>query len=60
MYDVTKLVSQTVFDMLMKLLPTPKQQKRGRKRIAKQSILEWHLQVLVNGIAWRKNCPVWR
>lgn len=54
MYDVTKLVSQTVFDMLMKLLPTPKQQKRGRKRIAKQSILNGILQVLVNGIAWRK------
>ena len=31
MGDVTKLVSQTVFDMLMKLLPTPKQQKRGKE-----------------------------
>jgi len=54
MYDVTKLVKQTVFTALMKILPTPRQQKRGRKRIAKQSVLNGILQVLVNGIAWRK------
>lgn len=54
MYDVTKLVSQTVFDLLMGMLPTPRQHKRGRKRIAKQSVLNGVLQVLVNGIAWRK------
>lgn len=54
MYDVTKLVHQTVFDALMKMLPTPRQHKRGRKRIAKQSVLNGVLQVLVNGIAWRK------
>ena len=54
MYDVTKLVHQTVFDALIKLLPTPRQRKRGRKRIAKQSVLNGVLQVLVNGMAWRK------
>ena len=54
MYDVTKLVHQTVFDALLKILPTPHQRKRGRKRVAKQSILNGVLQVLVNGIAWRK------
>lgn len=54
MYDVTKLVKQTVFEALMNVLPTPRQRKRGRKRIAKQSVLNGVLQVLVNGIAWRK------
>lgn len=54
MYDVTKLVHQTVFDALMRMLPTPKQHRRGRKRVAKQSVLNGVLQVLVNGIAWRK------
>ena len=54
MYDVTKLVSQTVFDALMKILPTPRQHKRGRKRVGKRSVLNGVLQVLVNGIAWRK------
>jgi transposase len=54
MYDVTKLVQQTVFDALMKILPTPRQQRRGRRRIAKQSVLNGVLQVLVNGVAWRK------
>ncbi len=54
MYDVTKLVSQTVFDILMRMLPTPRQHKRGRKRIAKQHVLNGILQVLVNGVAWRK------
>ena len=42
MYDVTKLVSQTVFDMLMKLLPTPKQQKRGRETDCQTEHSEWH------------------
>lgn len=54
MYNVTKLVQQTVFDALMRILPTPRQQHRGRKRLAKQSVLNGVLQVLVNGIAWRK------
>lgn len=38
----------------MRILPTPRQHKRGRKRVTKQSVLNGVLQVLVNGIAWRK------
>lgn len=54
MYDITKLVSKKVFDKLIKLLPTPKQQIRGRKRVGKKVLLNGILQVLVNGVVWRK------
>ncbi|OIP84106.1 hypothetical protein AUK04_02720 [Candidatus Roizmanbacteria bacterium CG2_30_33_16] len=54
MYDITKLVSKKVFEKLIKLLPTPKQQRRGRKRIGKKALLNGILQVLVNGVVWRK------
>jgi transposase len=36
------------------MLPTQKQQKRGRKKIKKEALLSGILQVLVNGVAWRK------
>ena len=54
MYDVTKLVSQSVFDFLLNNLPTPKQLNIGRKHVAKSSLLNGILQVLVNGVAWNK------
>jgi len=54
MYDITKLVSKKVFGELIKLLPTPKQQRRGRKRVKKKALLNGILQVLVNGVVWRK------
>src|SRR3989304_8279438 len=54
MYDVTKLVSQKVFGKLSQVLPTPKKKKRGRSRINKNLLLNGILQVLVNGVAWRK------
>lgn len=54
MYDITKLVSKKVFGELLILLPTPKQQRRGRKRIKKKALLNGILQVLVNGVVWRK------
>ena len=57
MYDVTKLVSKCVFDFLLKVLPTPRQRKYGRKRVEKEALLNGILQVLVNGVAWNKIAP---
>lgn len=54
MYDVTKLVSQSVFDFLLVNLPTHKQLKCGRKHVDKEALLNGILQVLVNGVAWNK------
>jgi len=54
MYDITKLVSKKVFRELIKRIPTPRQKKRGRKRITKGALLSGILQVLVNGVAWGK------
>lgn len=58
MYDVTKLVSQRVFEKLLALLPSPRQEIRGRKRCQKRALVNGILQVLVNGAAWGKiaNC----
>ena len=54
MYDHTKLVKEAVWQELLHLLPTPKQQRRGRKRVPKKALLNGILQVLVNGVAWEK------
>lgn len=54
MYDITKLVNRKVFARLMRLLPTPRQKKEGRRRSIKEALLNGILQVLVNGVAWDK------
>lgn len=54
MYDITKLVSPFVFEELLKILPTPKQRREGRRRCSKEALLSGVLQFLVNGIAWNK------
>ncbi len=54
MYDNTKLVSKKVFLELLKRLPSDKQRRFGRKRIAKEALLFGILQVLVNGVSWNK------
>lgn len=54
MYDITKLVSKNIFRELVRYLPTLKQKKRGRKRVNKKALVSGILQVLVNGVAWRK------
>lgn len=54
MYDVTKLVSENVWKKLLKLLPTPRQKKEGRRRSKKEALLSGVLQVLVNGVCWSK------
>lgn len=54
MYDVTKLVSQRVFEELLRVLPKLGQRIRGRKRCQKRALAGGILQVLVNGVAWGK------
>lgn len=54
MYDINKLIKPQVFEELLKLLPTPRQKKRGRKRIKKRYLVLGIIQVLVLGIGWRK------
>lgn len=54
MYEVTKLMSKKHVEMLIKLLPSPKQRKMGRPRAKKNSLINGILQVLVNGVAWKK------
>ena len=54
MYDITKLVSQKIFDDLLVILPTPRQKRFGRKRCTKEALLKGILQVLVNDVPWNK------
>lgn len=54
MYDITKLVPVCIFETLLRILPTPRQKRRGRKRVTKKALLNGILQVLVNGVGWRK------
>lgn len=54
MYDSTKLLKKSHFNKLVKLLPTPRQKIRGRKRVKKEALINGILQVLVNGVAWEK------
>lgn len=54
MYDITKLVSEKVWKKLLKILPTPRQKKEGRRKCKKDPLLKGILQVLVNGTAWCK------
>lgn len=54
MYDVTKLVAQKQFTLLLHLLPTPRQKMEGRPRVRKEALVNGILQVLVNGVCWRK------
>lgn len=54
MYDITRLVKEKVWQELSRILPTPRQRRFGRKRCSKSSLLRGILQVLVNGVAWRK------
>ena len=54
MYDGSKLLPKSQFEKLLKLFPEPRQKKEGRKRISKQVVLTSILQVLINGVAWKK------
>lgn len=54
MYDVTRLVEKRVWIKLLLILPTPRQKRRGRKRVRKEALLNGILQVLVNGVGWGK------
>ena len=54
MYDHNKLVSKKAWGTLLKVLPTLRQKKLGRKRCHKEAVLNGIVQVLVNGVAWGK------
>jgi transposase len=54
MYDHTKLVQEAVWQELLAVLPTPMQHHYGRPRVAKEALLCGILQVLANGVAWKK------
>lgn len=54
MYDVNKLVDPCVYLNLLNLLPSPKPSRVGRPRCPKEAMLCGILQVLVNGVAWKK------
>lgn len=54
MYDSTKLLPKSQVDILLNILPTPRQKKYGRKRCSKEALLNGILQVLVNDVAWCK------
>jgi transposase len=58
MYDITKLISKKQFEKLLRLLPTARQKKRGRKKCKKKALLNGILQVLINGVSWNNiaNC----
>ena len=54
MYNINKLIPECQFIKLLEVLPSPKQKKRGRKRINKRALAGGILQVLFNGVAWGK------
>lgn len=54
MYDSNKLLPKSQFQQLLHLLPTPRWKRNGRKPSRKEALLIGILQVLVNGVAWRK------
>jgi transposase len=53
-YDVSKLLPKKQFEKLLKQLSTPRQKKEGRKRCEKRALVNGILQVLTNGVAWKK------
>jgi len=52
MYDITRIMKPSHFEVLLSLLPTPKQKKYGRKRCKKRSLIVGILQVLKLGVGW--------
>lgn len=53
-YNTELLASKKVLTELLDILPQPRIPKTGRKPIALECLLNGILQVLVNGVAWRK------
>lgn len=52
MSNINKLIKPWIFEELLRLLPSPKQKRLGRKRCSKESLLLGILQVLKLGIPW--------
>lgn len=57
MYDINKLLPREQFETLVKLLPTPRQCRFGRRRCQKEALISGILQVLSLGIPWNKLYP---
>ena len=54
MYDSSKLLPKSQFCQLIKLLPTTREKRLGRRHSNKEALVTGILQVLVNGVAWKK------
>lgn len=54
MYDPTVLLPAEQFQILLELLPTPRNKKTGRKRCKKEHLLSGILQVLKLGVGWNQ------
>lgn len=58
MYPVEKIIPREQFDQLIKLLPTPRQKRFGRKReCTKEALMCGILQVLSFSVPWNKLYP---
>lgn len=54
MYDITRLLPQEQFEMLVARLPTPRNKTVGRHHCEKEALVNGILQVLRLGIGWNK------
>jgi len=52
MYDTNKLISPQVLEPLLNLLPTPKQNKVGRRRCDKLALVLGIIYVLKRSVPW--------
>jgi transposase len=52
MYNINKLISPQVLEKLLELLPTPKQQPKGRKRCDKNALILGIVYVLRRDVPW--------
>lgn len=56
MYNINKLISPQVLEELLKLLPTPKQRPKGRRRCDKKALVLGIIYVLKRSVPWY-DCP---
>jgi len=52
MYNINKLISPQVLEKLLNVLPTPKQQSKGRKRCDKKALVLGIVYVLKRDVPW--------
>ena len=54
LYNIDKIIPQNIFDELLEELPNPKYKGTGRPKCDKKALMNGVLQVLVNGVPWKK------